>query len=92
MEGTHKEQAQAGCHNTVSKPLVKCVQVATEARGAPVSAGKQASLPEEATFSTDSGSVGLSEEANASNLQILSPKQTWKSESTLLQVKPTWGK
>ena len=74
------------------KPLVKCGCKLLQAPELSESVRRQARLLEEATFSTDSGDAGLSEEANASQLLISSQKQTWRSERdqipALLQVKP----
>ena len=46
------------------------VQIAADARGDTESAKRQVRVPEEATFSTDSGDAGVSEKAKRAQLRI----------------------
>lgn len=65
--------------NVLSPLSSVCKELQKPEEGATESAGRQGRLPEDA-FWTDSGDVGVSEGASASNLQILNQKQTQKSE------------
>lgn len=92
----HRLDATGACWQTISyAPCQVWVQIAADARDTE-SAKRQVRVPEEATFSTDSGDAGVSEKAKRAQPQIWSQKRTWRSErdqiSAFFQVKPNWGK
>lgn len=94
-EVTREEQTQAGCYRSLPEdnilsPLSSMGANCCRCQRSHVSAGKQAKLPEEVTFSTDSEDVRVSEKADAPKLQILSQKQTQKSERDIKYLLYYW--